>query len=74
MVDRKVKIATEAEIDAAMARVHSEMDDAPCAVAVKYIAGYDIYIVSLTDGSRMVLPRERLQGLENATKQQLSNV
>ena len=74
MVDRKVKIATDAEIDAAMARVRSEMDDTPSAVAVKYIAGYDIYIVSLNDGSRMVLQRERLQGLQNATKQQLSNI
>jgi Protein of unknown function (DUF2442) len=74
MADRKARIATDAEIDAAMARVRSEIDDAPSAVAVKYIAGYDIYIVSLDDGSRMVLQRERLQGLQNATKQQLSNV
>jgi len=74
MVGKKAKIATDAEIDAAMARVRSETDDTPSATAVKYIAGYDIYIVSLRDGSRMVLQRERLQGLQNATKQQLSNV
>jgi hypothetical protein len=74
MVDRKAKIATDAEIDAAMARVRSEIDDTPSAVAVKYIAGHDIYIVSFNDGSRMVLQRERLQGLQNATKQQLSNI
>ena len=74
MADKKAKIATDAEIEAAMARVRSEADDTPSAVAVKYIAGYDIYIVSLNDGSRMVLQRERLQGLQKATKQQLSNV
>lgn len=74
MVDKKAKSATDAEIDAAMTRVRSETDDTLSAVAVKYIAGYDIYIVSLHDGSRMVLQRERLQGLQNATKQQLSNV
>ena len=35
MADRKAKIATDAEIDAAMARVRSEMDNTPSAVAVK---------------------------------------
>ncbi len=74
MADRKAKIATDAEIDPAIARAHSEIDEPPSAVAVRYIAGYDIYIVSLNDGTRMVLQRERLQGLQNATKQQLSNV
>lgn len=70
----RAKIATDAEIDVAIRRARSELDHTPSAIAVKYVAGYDIYIASLHDGSQMVLQREKLQGLQNATKQQLSNV
>ncbi len=74
MTKRKAKVAIDAEVEAAMARVRSESGNAPSAVAAKYVAGYDIYIVSFNDTSRMVLQREKLQGLQAATKQQLANV
>jgi len=74
MAVRKAEIATDAETRMAMARRRGELDGVPSAEWVKYVAAYDIYIVALNDDSRMVLQRERLQGLQNATKNQLNNV
>ena len=67
--------ATDAEIDAALARARADgIDNEPVAQSVRYIPAHDIYIVSLTDGTRLVLQREKLQGLQNASKVQLSDV
>jgi hypothetical protein len=64
-------LTTDAEIDAALARA---IPDELLAVSIKYVAEFDIFIIGLTDGNRLVLQRERLQELQNATKSQLANV
>jgi hypothetical protein len=37
-------------------------------------AGLDLLILKLSDGRRQVIPREELQGLESATKDQIARV
>jgi len=72
MTKGKVR-TTDAEIDAALARAHT-VDKEPVAESVRYVPRYDFYIVRLTNGKRLFLPREELQGLQNATRAQLANV
>jgi Protein of unknown function (DUF2442) len=72
MVKARV-ITTDAEIDAALARGQAE-PERTLGVSARYVPIEDIFIVELTDGTRLVLPREKLQGLENATPTQLANI
>jgi hypothetical protein len=68
-------ITTDIEIDAALARARAEgIDREPVAESVRYIPSYDIYVVDLSNGERLVLQREKLQGLQHASKAQLRNV
>ncbi len=68
-------LSTDADIDAAVARGKAAgVDHEPRPESVRYVAQYDIYIVHLSDNTRLVLQREKLQGLENATKAQLAKV
>jgi len=59
-------VTTDAEIDAALedAKLH---DNDPVAKTVQYVPRYKLLIVELTNGRRLPLPIEDLQGLENAT-------
>jgi len=61
---------TDAEIAAALerARLH---DKDPRARAVEHIPGLNLLIVSLSNGRRLVLPIEDVQGLGNATHELL---
>jgi hypothetical protein len=63
---------TDAEIAAALerARLH---DKDPRARAVEHIPGLNLLIVSLSNGRRLVLPIEDVQGLGNATHEQIQN-
>ena len=65
-------IATDAEIEAALerAKVH---DGDPRAETVEHIQDRNLLIVGLSNGRRLVLPIEDLQGLDNATHKQLQN-
>ncbi len=63
---------TDAEIEAAIARSRSEPEE-PHAVKVEYIEAYNELIVQLSNGRRLLLPVEELQGLEAATPAQLRN-
>jgi hypothetical protein len=68
-------LTTDAQIDAALARARAKgIDQEPVAESVRYIPAHDIYVVGLSNGERLVLQREKLQGLQRATKAQLSNV
>jgi hypothetical protein len=68
-------ITTDAEIDATLARARAErIDQEPVAESVRYISSHDIYVVGLSNGERLVLQREKLQGLQTATKMQLAKV
>jgi len=66
-------VTTDAEIDAALedAKLH---DHDPVAKTAQYVPRYKLLIVELTNGRRLSLPIEELQGLENATAKQLQNI
>lgn len=66
---------TDEEIDKALLRARTEDDD-PRAISVEYRpgAGLDLLILKMSDGQRVCIPRENLQGMQGATKQQLSNI
>jgi hypothetical protein len=68
-------VTTDAEIDAAIVRAAAIADE-PRAVRVEYRSGrgLDLVILQMSDGHRCVFPREDLQGLQDATKEQLSGI
>jgi Protein of unknown function (DUF2442) len=73
---RRARITTtDAEIDRAIARAgHVWNETAVKKVEYKPGPGLDLLILKLSDGRRQVLPREDLQGLQGATKEQIANV
>ena len=66
---------TDAEFDRAIERAN-KLRREPMVTAVEYKAGpgLDLLILKLSDGHRHVIPREELQGLQSATKEQLGRV
>lgn len=72
----KHKVATtDAEIDQAIARAQS-LKDEPRVTSVEYRPGpgLDLLILKLSDGHRYLIPREDLQGLQSATREQIAGV
>jgi hypothetical protein len=69
MAKHKV-ITTDAEIEAALKRskVH---DDETLARSVEYVQKLNLLIVGLSNGRRLVLPIEDVEGLGTATRKQL---
>jgi hypothetical protein len=50
-------------------------DDEPRAVSARYVGGVaDVVVIQLSTGGRLTIPREELQGLENASEAQLSEI
>lgn len=43
------------------------------ATEAKYVPGLDVLVLRLTNGTRALLPREQLQGLQNASRRQIGN-
>lgn len=68
------KVAELSDIEAALCKGRGEADDLPVATAVQYSRKFDIYVLSLSNGTRRVLPRESLQGLQDASAAQLKRV
>jgi hypothetical protein len=71
MADHKV-VTTDAEIDRALeeARRH---DNDPRAQTVAHIPKLNLLIIGLSNGRRLVIPIEDVQGLGKATPEQLQN-
>jgi len=71
MAEHKV-VTTDAGIEAALekAKLH---DSDPRALTVEHVEGLNLLIVRLSNGRRLVLPIEDLQGLTNATHEQIQN-
>jgi hypothetical protein len=67
-------LTTDAEIDAAVALAKLREPYRPKAVAAEYRAKDDVIAVKLATGVEVVIPRRLLQGLENATREQLRQV
>jgi hypothetical protein len=74
MAKHKV-VTTDAEIDRAIA-LASSLRDEPRVTKVEYRPGpgLDLLILTLSDGHRHVIPREDLQGLESASREQIAQV
>ena len=66
-------ITTDAEIDAALERSR-HLPELPTAVAAEYDSRLDLILLRIDDGRRLVVPREQMQGLQNATQAQLSDI
>ncbi len=74
MEKKKAKIAKSSEIGAAIAKGNAEADDTVIATSIQYSPKFDIYILYLDTGARIILPRESLQGLQDASPAQLKRV
>jgi hypothetical protein len=71
MADHEV-ITTDAEIEAALKRAKLHDSD-PRAHTIEHIPALKLLIVGLSNGRRLVLPIEDVQGLGNATHEQIQN-
>ena len=63
-------VTTDAEIDAAFERAKA-LDGEPLAVNVQYDSQLRVLVVSLSNGRRLAMPVENLQGLESASPEQI---
>lgn len=68
-------VTTDAEIDRAIKRA-KRLREEPLVTSVEYRpgAGLDLLILKLSDGRRHMIPREDLQGLQSATREQIAHV
>ena len=68
-------VTTDADIDRAIERAR-RLREGPLVKEVEYRPepSLDMVILKLTDGSRRMIPREDLQGLERGTQEQLARV
>jgi hypothetical protein len=63
---------TDEEIEAAVKEARNAPPE-PEAVSVEYIGGQtDLVVIHLSTGGKLRIPREELEGLQNATEAQLS--
>jgi hypothetical protein len=67
-------VTTDAEIDAAIAQANIYDQYRPKAVAAAYRAKDDVFVIKFLTGVELTVPRRLLQGLENATPEQLAEV
>jgi hypothetical protein len=66
-------LTTEADIEAAMERARNE-PELPRALSGEYKPDSDVIVLHIDNGRRLVIPREELQGLENATPAQIAHI
>jgi Protein of unknown function (DUF2442) len=72
---RHKNVTTDADIDRAIERARN-LQNEPRVTEVEYRPGpgLDLFILKLSDGGRHLIPREDMQGLQSATKEQISRV
>jgi hypothetical protein len=66
-------VTTDEQIDQAIARAAC-LSEGPRAMTIEYRPGLNLFILRLSNGERLVLQRELLEGLQSATRHQLANV
>jgi hypothetical protein len=71
MAEHKV-VTTDAEIEAAIKRAKAHDSD-PRAQTVEHIPDLNLLVIGLSNGRRLVLPIEDMQGLGKATHKQIQN-
>lgn len=67
-------VTTDAEIDAAIALATLREPYRPKAVAATYRVKDDMIAITLATGVELAIPRKLLQGLQNATPEQLAEL
>jgi hypothetical protein len=74
-IARHTVVTSDAEIDHAIERAKT-LQSEPRVTEVEYRPGpgLDLLILRLSDGHRHLIPREDLQGLQSATKEQIARV
>src|SRR5258708_1042926 len=68
-------VTTDDEIDRAI-KPAKRVREGPLVTSVEYRpgAGLDLLILKLSDGRRHMIPREDLQGLQSATREQIAHI
>jgi hypothetical protein len=64
---------TDEEIDAALEQAKL-LPPRPAAISAEYDKRLDVVILHIDNGRRLVIPREEMQGLEDATDTQLAQI
>ena len=65
-------LTTDEQIDAAIERA-KRLKDEPRIVEAVYERGLDLFVLKLSDGRRLVYPRENLQALYGSTPEQAAD-
>ncbi len=66
-------LTTDADIEAALERARNE-PPLPAALSAEYNRELDAIVIKVDDGRRLLIPREQMQGLEEATDAQLAQI
>ncbi len=66
-------MTTDEDIDAALERAKL-LPEWPRALSGEYNKALDLVILKIDNGQRLVIPREQLEGLENASEAELANI
>lgn len=67
----KVRMPTDAEIEAAYLSYEERLRTEPLAIDVRYDGVGDTIIIEMNNGAALVIPRRLMQGLQDATPEQL---
>ncbi len=73
MAQKVRDLTTDADIDAALERARNA-PPVPLAISAEYKRDLDVVVIHVDDGRRLFIPREELQGLEDATAEQLADI
>jgi len=73
MSTTKRRRLTDVEIDAAFRRRDRRLATEPLAISVRYIPTRNRVVVEMNNGASLVIPRQLLQGLSDASPSQLRN-
>ena len=73
MSTTKRRCLTNVQIDAAFRRRDRRLATEPLATSVRYISTRNSIVVEMNNGASLVIPRQLLQGLRDASPSQLRN-
>ena len=73
MAQYPIDLTTDAEIDTALERAQSAPEPLRI-IEATYHPELDLYVLTITGGRRLVLPREQLQFVADATPEQAANL
>lgn len=68
-----IDLTTDEEIDAALEAAR-HLPPEPVAVSAEWNRALDVIMLRLDNGRRLVIPRENMQGLQDATPEQIADV